>query len=427
MKLYINKILGFSLLFSSWIYAQRPVPASKQSQPIAITNATIHTATGSVLQNATLVFDQGKIVGINAGIPSNAKIIDASGKHVYPGFILVNNSLGLVEIAATKATVDTEESNPIVPEVRTLIAFNTDSHVIPTVRTNGVLLTQPVLSGGVFRGTSSVMNLDAWNWEDAVVAKDNVLHLSWPQVRRSTDEKRNKDLAEMRSRNLNEIKSLFVRAKSYQPNSGTKDYKLEAIKPTLAGGKTIFVDVSTASDAIEVLAFTREHQLKKVVLLGDSQLMGALDEIKKSGFPIIVTNPHSLPPNNSSSPRIQYEFAKMVSDKGILHGLDYSARKDFSDSRNLPFLAGTTAAYGLDKEKALQSISLNLAKMLGIDQNYGSLEVGKSATLFISDGDALDQLTNQVTHAFIDGRELDLNNHQKELYRRYKEKYDKNL
>lgn len=427
MKQYINKILGFSLLFSSWIHAQRPVPASKQSQPIAITNATIHTATGLVVQNATLVFDQGKIVGINAGIPSNAKIIDATGKHVYPGFILVNNSLGLVEIAATKATVDTEESNTIVPEVRTLIAFNTDSHVIPTVRTNGVLLTQPVLSGGVFRGTSSVMNLDAWNWEDAVVAKDNVIHLSWPQVRRSTDEKRNKDLAEMRSRNLNEIKSLFARAKSYQPNSGTKDYKLEAIKPALTGGKTIFVDVTTASDALEVLAFAKEHQLKKVVLLGDSQLMGALDEIKKSGFPIIVTNPHSLPPNNSSSPRIQYEFAKMVSDKGILHGLDYSARKDFSDSRNLPFLAGTTAAYGLDKEKALQSITLNLAKMLGIDQNYGSLEVGKSATLFISDGDALDQLTNQVTHAFIDGRELDLNNHQKELYRRYKEKYDKNL
>ena len=116
----------------------------------------------------------------------------------------------------------------------------------------------------------------------------------------------------------------------------------------------------------------------------------------------------------------------MVSDKGILHGLDYSARKDFSDSRNLPFLAGTTAAYGVDKEKALQSITLNLAKMLGIDQNYGSLEVGKSATLFISEGDALDQLTNQVTDAFIDGRKLDLNNHQKELYRRYKEKYDKN-
>ncbi len=427
MKQYINKILGFSLLFSSWIHAQRPVPASKQNQPVAITNATIHTATGLVLQNATLVFDQGKIVGINTSVPSNAKIIDAAGKHVYPGFILVNNSLGLVEIAATRATVDTEESNPIVPEVRTLIAFNTDSHVIPTVRTNGVLLTQPVLSGSVFRGTSSVMNLDAWNWEDAVVAKDNVLHLSWPQVRRSTDEKRNKDLAEMRFRNLNEIKSLFVRAKSYQPNSGTKEYKLEAIKPALTGGKTIFVDVTTASDALEVLAFAKEHQLKKVVLLGDSQLMGALDEIKKSGFPIIVTNPHSLPPNNSSSPRIQYEFAKMVSDKGILHGLDYSARKDFSDSRNLPFLAGTTAAYGLDKEKALQSITLNLAKMLGIDQNYGSLEVGKSATLFISDGDALDQLTNQVTHAFIDGRELDLNNHQKELYRRYKEKYDKNL
>lgn len=423
MRKFIYKTSAIILLLPTAITAQRPAPAPAQTVPVAITGATLHTATGSVLPNTSIIFSQGKITGINALVPSNAKVIDASGKHVYPGFILVNNSLGLVEISATKATVDLVESNDFVPEIRTLIAFNTDSHVIPTVRTNGVLLAQPVLGEGILKGTSSVMNLDGWNWQDAVVATDNVLHLAWPEYRKSTDEKRNKELKENRDATLTELKALFARAKTYQPNSGVKDYKLEAITPVLNGNKILFAQVAGANEALEVIKFANDHSIRKTVLLGDASLDSVLEEIKRSGFPLIITNPHSLPTNESMSPRLPYEFAKKVADKGILHGLDYSARKDFSDSRNLPFLAGTTAAYGLDKEKALQSITLNLAKMLGIDKDYGSLEVGKSATLFISDGDALDQLTNNVTEAFIDGRQIDLNNQQKELYKRFKEKY----
>ena len=423
MKKSIFTILSFTLCISGMVSAQRPAPAPKQTVPVAITGATLHTATGSVLPNASIIFDKGKITGINTPVPANAKVINATGKHVYPGFILVNNSLGLVEVSATKATVDFVESNGFVPEIRTLIAFNTDSHVIPTVRTNGVLLAQPVLGDGILKGTSSVMNLDGWNWQDAVVSTDNVLHLSWPEHRKSTDEKRNKEFKERRDANITELKTLFARAKAYQPKTGIKDYKLEAIAPVLSGEKILFAQVSGANDALEVIKFAQDYGVKKTVLLGDSSLESVLDEIKRSGFPLIITNPHSLPPNESMSPRLPYEFAKKVADKGILHDLDYSARKDFSDSRNLPFLAGTTAAYGLDKEKALQSITLNLAKILGIDKDYGSLEVGKSATLFISDGDALDQLTNNGTEAFIDGRQIDLNNQQKELYKRYKEKY----
>lgn len=423
MKKSIFKILSFTVLISGFISAQRPAPAPKQSVPVAITGATIHTATGSVLQNGTIVFENGKIISLNGDVPSNAKVINAAGKHVYPGFILLNNSLGLVEISATNATVDYRESNAFVPEVRTMIAFNTDSHVIPVIRTNGILLTQPVLANGYLKGTSSVMNLDGWNWEDAVVAKDNVLHVTWPENRKSTDEKRNKEMKDRRDAAIMELKSLFARAKTYVPKSGIKDYKLEAIEPVYSGSKTVFIDVSGANEALEAIKFAQDNGIKKTVLLGDASLVSVLDDIKKAGFPLVVTNPHSLPPNDSASPMLPYQFAKMVSDKGILHALDYSARKDFSDSRNLPFLAGTTVAHGLDKEKALQSITLNAAKILGIDKDYGSLEVGKSATLFISDGDALDQLTNNVTEAFIDGRQLNLNNQQKELYRRYKEKY----
>ena len=134
-----------------------------------------------------------KITQINGSIPSNAEVINAQNKHVYPGFILVNNTLGLVEISATNATVDYREANDISPEVRSLISFNTDSHVIPVIRSNGVLLTQPVLKHGTLSCTSSIMQLDAWNWEDAVVATDNVLHLSWPEIFRIDDEKETKN------------------------------------------------------------------------------------------------------------------------------------------------------------------------------------------------------------------------------------------
>lgn len=412
------------ILVSAMVLAQRPNPAPAQKNPIAITNATIHTATGTVLNNASLVFENGKITQINGSIPSNAEVINAQNKHVYPGFILVNNTLGLVEISATNATVDYREANDISPEVRSLISFNTDSHVIPVIRSNGVLLTQPVLKHGTLSCTSSIMQLDAWNWEDAVVATDNVLHLSWPEIFRIDDEKRNKEFQTRRTEKIKELTSLFQRAQQYD-NQQVKDYKLNAIKPVFENRK-LFVEVAGANETLEVIAWANKLNLKNVVLIGESNLVGVLDDIKKSNFPLIIKRVHSLPVNSSDSPRLPYEFAKLVQDKGILYGLDYSGDMEYQNSRNLPFLAGTTVAYGVEKEKALQSITINLAKMLGIDKNYGTLEVGKSATLFISEGDALDQLTNNVTEAFIDGRKINLDNQQKELYKTYQEKYHLN-
>ncbi len=267
------------ILVSAMVLARRPNPAPAQKNPIAITNATIHTATGTVLNNASLVFENGKITQINGSIPSNAEVINAQNKHVYPGFILVNNTLGLVEISATNATVDYREANDISPEVRSLISFNTDSHVIPVIRSNGVLLTQPVLKHGTLSCTSSIMQLDAWNWEDAVVATDNVLHLSWPEIFRIDDEKRNKEFQTRRTEKIKELTSLFQRAQQYD-NQQVKDYKLNAIKPVFENRK-LFVEVAGANETLEVIAWANKLNLKNVVLIGESNLVGVLDDIKK--------------------------------------------------------------------------------------------------------------------------------------------------
>ncbi|MEZ7927865.1 amidohydrolase, partial [Cloacibacterium sp.] len=323
------------ILVSAMVLAQRPNPAPAQKNPIAITNATIHTATGTVLNNASIVFENGKITQINGSIPSNAEVINAQNKHVYPGFILVNNTLGLVEISATNATVDYREANDISPEVRSLISFNTDSHVIPVIRSNGVLLTQPVLKHGTLSCTSSIMQLDAWNWEDAVVATDNVLHLSWPEIFRIDDEKRNKEFQTRRTEKIKELTSLFQRAQQYD-NQQVKDYKLNAIKPVFENRK-LFVEVAGANETLEVIAWANKLNLKNVVLIGESNLVGVLDDIKKSNFPLIIKRVHSLPVNSSDSPRLPYEFAKLVQDKGILYGLDYSGDMEYQNSRNLPF------------------------------------------------------------------------------------------
>lgn len=421
----MKKFTYILLFINGLLLAQRPTPAPKQSQPIAIIGGTVHTATGQVLENSTIVFENGKITQIG-GVANitNAKTIDAKGKHIYPGFILANNNLGLVEIEATKATVDTREANSFTPEIRTVIAFNTDSHVIPTIRTNGILLTQPVMKNGVIDCTSSVMNLDAWNWEDAVVKKDNVLHILWPQILKINDEKREKEYKDRRNQQLTEMKNLFARAQNYQ-DFKEKDFKLEPIKPVFSGEKSLFVEVNSANEALEAIKFAKDMKVAKLVLIGDGGLLPVLDEIKKNNVPLIIRRIHELPYSQSTSPHMPYQFAKKVAEKGILYGLEYGGDMEYQGSRNLPFLAGTSVAHGVDKETALKSITINIAKILGIDKDYGSLEVGKSATLFISEGDALDQLTNQVTHAFIDGRQIELNNQQKNLYERYKEKYSK--
>ena len=412
------------LVDTSLVWAQRPVPAPKQQGKIAIVGAKIHVGNGEVIENGTVVFDNGKItaVGKEANV-DGAEIIKVEGKHLYPAFISVNNQLGLVETESVKATVDFREQGDFNPEVRTLVAFNTDSHVIPTIRTNGILYTQPVLKGGVLNGTSSIMNLDGWNWEDAVLAKDNVLHIEWP-ADRSTERSTWEDEKEQsRGEKLKNMETYFKRAKKYK-KGGEKDFKLEAIAEVYQEIKPVFIKVSGAKEALEVIQFFKENEIENGVILGDESLALVLDEIAESGVGLILERLHKLPYQVDAVPNATYGFAKKVADKNILFGLDYSGDMEYMGVRNLPFVAGTAVAHGLDYEQAVGAISLNLAKLLKVDDKIGSIEVGKNASFFISDGDALDPLTNNVIYAFIDGRSISLNNKQKELYQQYKKKYE---
>jgi hypothetical protein len=183
MKQFIIVILFIFTIANC--YAQENVyPAPAQTKAVVITNATVHTGNGQVIQNASVVIDNGKItaVGNNVNTPAGATVINAAGKHVYPGLILSQSNLGLVEISSVRASNDLTEIGDLNASIRSIVAYNTDSKVTNTLRSNGILLANIVPQGGLISGSSSVVQLDAWNWEDAAYKADAGIHFYMPSL-----------------------------------------------------------------------------------------------------------------------------------------------------------------------------------------------------------------------------------------------------
>ncbi len=423
MKRY-SYILLVSLLVFTQAFAQKP--SQKQSKKIILKGATVHVGNGSVLNNASIAFENGKIIEVSTSTinESGAEVVDAKGKHIYPGLICVDSRLGLEEIEAVRATLDYAEVGELNPNIRSVIAYNTDSKIIPTVRSNGILLALSVPEGGIIPGTSSVMKLDGWNWEDAAYKMDVATQLNWPSMRirnawwaPPADEQR-KQSAE----NMAMIKRFFDEAKAYAQldKPASTNLKFEAMKQIFNGSRKLFISAASAKEITSSVLFAESYGIKPVIL-GAQEAHMVADFLKEHNVPVIYTNPHSLPANEDDDVDMPYKTAKILKDKGVLYALSINGSWQ---QRNLPFLAGTTSAYGLSKEEALQSITLNAAKILGIDKTTGSIEVGKDANIIISEGDVLDMRTSQITKAYIQGANIDLDNKQKELYRTYLDKYE---
>ena len=432
MKISNTYILIALLIISGNSFAQQ-TPAAKQSEPVTIVGATAHLGNGEVIENSLIIFENGKITEVIAANLTKrqypGKIINAEGKHVYPGFISPNSTLGLVEIDAVKATVDQDEIGEMLPNIRSLIAYNAESKIVESMRPNGVLLGQIVPRGGMISGTSSIVQFDAWNWEDAVIKEDDGLHINWPDSYKrgrwwrgeDPDLKRNEEYLE----NVQKLSDFFASAKAYL--DGDREYKhlpYLAMESVFNGDKKIFIHVDGEKGILDMVQFKKDHGLKNVVIVGGYYALDVAETLKENDIPVLVNRPHSTPEESYEDYDYPYKLAKLLQEKGLLVGLESSGQMERMNSRNLPFYAGTVAAFGMDKEEALKLITSNTAKILGIDDNYGSLEKGKSATLFISEGDALDMRGNILTHAFIDGREVSLETHQTELWKRYSEKYE---
>ena len=419
------------LSISGLLKAQVPIPAKAQDTPIIIMNATAHVGNGSIIENSAIAFENGKLTLVADATTirmdmSGYDVIDATGKHVYPGFILPNTQLGLVEVNAVRATNDQTEEGSINPNVRSIIAYNTDSENIPTMRFNGILLAEITPLGGTISGTSSVMELEGWNWEDAAHSIDIAMHLNWPgKTERSfdfstftTSENPNKDY----SKDVAALKKHFEDARAYgQLTDKPRNLKLEKMQGLFDGSITLMIHASGPKEIIEAVNLAKGQGVQKMALVAGAPALYVATFLKDNNIGVILPPVHSLPSRPDQDIHLPYRLPHLLTEAGLTVGLSHSGM--LSQARNLPFFAGTAVAYGMDKEEALKTITSNTAEILGISDRVGTLTVGKDATLFISEGDALDIRTNVLSDAFISGKRITLDNKQQALYKRYSDKY----
>ena len=421
------------LLFVGVVCAQDDVyPAKPYAGKIYITNGNVHVGNGQVTENATIVIENGKIVqvGQNISVPQgDAKVIDAKGKQIYPGLILSVTDLGLKEIAeSVRGSNDFHELGDLNPSIRSIVAYNTDSKIIGTLRANGILLAGVTPDGGTISGSSSVVQLDAWNWEDAAYKMDNAIHLNMPtfisRPRRfgGRGQQEEVDPTKQALEKITEIKNFFRQAKAYlQETTHTEtNLKFEAVKGLFDKKQKLFVHGDQVKQMLVAIDFAKEFGFD-VVIVGGSESFLIADLLKQNNIAVILHEEHSLPAMEDDDVDQPYKTPAQLQKAGVLFALNDEHEE--SRFRNLMFNAGTAAAYGLTKEQALQAITLNAAKILGIDDRTGSLEVGKDANIVISDGDILDMRSSIISHAFIQGREVSLENKQTQLYQRYMTKY----
>ncbi|MCF6237578.1 MAG: amidohydrolase family protein [Candidatus Marinimicrobia bacterium] len=428
----ITLLIAFSMIFAS-----DQIPAPAQKKPILIQNGTLHTVSQGVLEQTDILFDKGIITRMAKSIDPGPEmvVIDAHGKHIYPGLIASISTLGLVEVSAVRATVDYNEVGGNTPEVRANASYNPDSELIPITRSNGVLFVNTTPSGGVITGQSSLMAMDGWTWEDATANHPTALHINWPNMRinPNPDFKTSvKDQEANRLKALKELDVLIDRVRHYQtmmdnspnkrPHDVAHDLRLEAMIPYVNGEKPFFVHAFDARQ-IEAAVLWSIKQDLKIVIVGGWDAWRVTQILVDNQIPVIVEGILRLPRRRNSDYREAYALPARLHEAGVSFCISTAGNAfQAPHVRDLPNHAAMAAAFGLPLDVALRSITLSAAEILGVADRIGSLDVGKEASLFIADGDIL-EITSHVEQAFIFGSTTDMNDRHKTLYRKYQKKY----
>ncbi len=423
---------GLMLLFAAPVAAQNPAAGKPQERPVALVGGTLHPVSSPAIEKGVIVFDKGIITAVgDAATPYDTaatEVLNITGKHVFPGSIAMAGTVGLQEIASVRATLDFEEVGDFNPHARALVAYNTDSEVIPTLRSSGLLLVQATPQGGLISGTSSLFHTDGWNWEDAVLRQDDGIWLNWPPYITSSfniqDFSSSLRKNEKRQEIIESLHRFFAEAKAYHetPAPATVNLRFEAMKGLFQGTQNLYIRARYAKDIIEATKFSREAGIAKVVIAGANEAGKVVTFLKENNIPVVLDQLHRLPDHQDAYVYQPYELPGILLNGGVKVALSYSS--EWWRARNLNYQAGTAAGFSdLSHEEALKLVTLYPAQILGVDGQVGSLEKGKHATLVVTGGDMLDMKSNSVEAAFIRGSAVDLDDKHKRLYRKYKEKY----
>lgn len=409
------------------------LPAQPQREPILLRGGTLHTVTRGVLENHDLLLAEGKIAALGRALqpPPGARVVELNGALVYPGLIALQTTLGLAEIEAVRATVDTVETGDSTPEVEAHVAFNPDSEVIPTVRSQGIAVAQVSPGFGRFRGgfggSSFVVRLDGWTKEDAGYRLRWGQQLFWPEpmgMRNPFGPPRSDDRKALRE-SLNALEKELQAAREYlssrraNPAAGSADLRWEGLRGVLEKGEPLFIVAETAEGIGQALDLLEREKLRGVIV-GGFEAETHAKRLRQLDIPVVVGSTHRVPFREDMAWDAAYTLPARLDRAGVRVALAMPAR--FWDVRNLPFQVGQAVAFGLDPEVGLRAVTLEPARILGLESRLGSLEVGKDATLVVSLGNLFDPLTQRVTHLFLDGREVDLDNRHKRLERKYRER-----
>lgn len=415
MKLIISVLLTLLL----------PLTATAQDEPVtAWVGGTVHTVSGDAIENGTVLVQAGKIIGVGAGIdaPEDAEVVDLSGKHLYPGFVHPGSALGLTEIGAVRSTNDVSEMDENNADLRAEVAFNADSLLLPETMAGGVLTAHVAMAGGTFAGTTAVMRLDGWNWQDMSLHAPAGMRLNFPQVAAGGDE--DEDEGESSSKAMEALDEMMEQAEHYAlaKAAGTVDHdpKMEGLLPVLSGETPLYVAADSKAQIEKALDWAKEKGLDNLVLFTGQDARYVADRLAKEKIPVVIMGTLSLPEREWEGYDTPFTTPMVLHEAGVQFAIgDGGSSFGAMNSRNLPFHASQAAAFGLPKDVALRSVTLSPAEILGVADQIGSIDVGKEATFFVSNGDPL-EIRTSIERVWVQGREIDLKNrHQYRLYEKY--------
>lgn len=404
-----------------------PAPAAEAT---LLSGGDLYTVSRGVLPATDLLIEDGRIaaIGTDLPVPDGAEVVDVRGKRVYPGLIAPFTTLGLIEIGAVRATDDRDEAGAVTPEVSAHVAYAPDSDLLPTVRSHGITTVQVVPTGSGIAGRSFVTHLAGWTKEDAGVAFDEGLVLSWPSVAIRTGwwievepEKQRERIAENRDRIVEAFEAALAYHRAREAGLDVAhDPRWEAMRPAIAGDVPVYVRADDERQIVEVVGFALRFDLD-LVLVGGAEADRVADLLVEHNVPVLLGSTTSLPTRADDPYDARFTLPAELERAGVRFALGHLTWGAW-DVRNLPFQAGQAVGFGLDPDRALRALTLSTAEILGLDDRMGSLDVGKDATLFVSAGDVLDVVGQKVERMWIGGREIDLDDRHKRLYREYRQK-----
>ena len=398
---------------------------------LALTGATIHPISGPDIVGGSVLIIGDTIAAVGAAvtIPADAEVIHLDGKQIYPGWVAAWSTLGLTEISSVLGSEDTRETGDVNPNIRTDVEFNPESELIPVARANGITSAVAVPGGGAIAGTSALIHLAGWTFEDMTVRAPLALHVQWPNMtlthawfEQRSDEQQRKD----RDAAVSAITKTFDDARAYwkaRAAEGSRgiprhdrDVKWDAMGKALKGDIPVAFHCNAANQIRAVLHFVDEQKLTKVLLYGGVDATLFVDELKARHMGVVLSGVQELPRHGYEAYDAAYSLPARLSAAGVPFAI--SDGGGASNERNLPYQAGLAVGFGLAHDDALKAISLWPAQLLGVSNQVGSIEVGKFADLQVTDGDPL-EITTHVERVYIKGVATEMSNRQTRLFDKY--------